>query len=123
MPAAPHKYKALKATHPEHDATCWRELLFSYHDRAWPRRWVKRICRLAGVPEVTAHGQRGLHSTLALVAGITPNAVAEALGHESFKTTAQSYAHPQALDHVRQQRALQVLEGGKGKATSEEVAA
>jgi hypothetical protein len=46
----------------------------------------------AGVPEITAHGMRGLHSTLAVDSGITGHAVAAALGHESFeKTTAESY--------------------------------
>lgn len=95
-------------------------LLFGLRDRGWPRQWVKRICREAGVPEVTAHGQRGLHSTLAVEAGITARAVADALGHESFTTTARSYAKPEAIDRARQQRTLQVLQGGLGR---DEVAA
>src|SRR5262249_48342776 len=45
------------------------DLLFGYHDRAWPRLWVKRICRDTGVPEITAHGMRGTHSTVALDSG------------------------------------------------------
>ena len=41
---------------------------------------------------VTAHGNRGLHGSLSIEAGITPRAVADALGLESFKqTTAKSY--------------------------------
>jgi integrase len=91
------------------------ELLFGYHDRAWPREWVKRICIRAGVPVVTAHGQRGLHSTLAVAAGVTPRAVADALGHESFATTARSYAKPEAVGQAAHQRTLRVLEGGKAK--------
>lgn len=89
------------------------ELIFGYHDRAWPRLWVKRICQKAGVPVVTAHGQRGLHATLAVEAGITAHAVASALGHESFKVTAQSYAKAEALDSARQERVFAVLDGGK----------
>lgn len=34
------------------------ELLFGLHDRGWPRHWAQRICEEAGVPRVTAHGQR-----------------------------------------------------------------
>lgn len=90
-------------------------LLFGHRDRDWPRSWVKRICREAGVPEVTAHGQRGLHSTLAVEAGVTARAVADALGHESFTTTAQSYAKPEAIDRARQERTLKVLQGGLGR--------
>jgi integrase len=66
--------------------------LFGEHWRDWPRKWVQRICDAAGVPKVTAHGMRGLHGTLAVDSGITSHAVAAALGHESFKTTAESYA-------------------------------
>ena len=39
--------------------------LFGEHWRDWVRKWVQRICEAAGVPVVTAHGMRGLHSTLA----------------------------------------------------------
>jgi integrase len=59
------------------------ELLFGYHDRNWPRKWVARICKAAGVPRVTAHGMRGLHGTLAVETGLSAHAVAAALGHES----------------------------------------
>jgi integrase len=64
--------------------------LFGEHWRDWPRKWVQRICKAAGVRNVTAHGMRGLHGTLAVDSGITSHAVASALGHESFKTTAES---------------------------------
>lgn len=88
------------------------ELIFGAHDRGWPRAWVQRICGEAGVQVVTAHGQRGLHSTLAVEVGVTARAVADALGHESFTTTARSYARPEAVGHARQARAIRVLEGG-----------
>ncbi len=46
------------------------------HDRSWVLQNVKRLClcRLAGVPEVTAHGLRGLHATLATRVGTTGHA-------------------------------------------------
>jgi integrase len=89
------------------------ELLFGYHDRNWPRKWVARICKAAGVPRVTAHGMRGLHGTLAVETGLSAHAVAAALGHESVTTTLQSYAKAGAGAGVRQQKVLTVLAGGK----------
>ena len=87
--------------------------LFGEHWRDWPRKWVQRICKAAGVPKVTAHGMRGLHGTLAVDSGITSHAVAAALGHESFKTTAESYAQREAVAGAQQRRALEVMTGGK----------
>ena len=87
------------------------ELLFGYHDRAWPRKWVQRICRDVEVQEVTAHGMRGLHSTLALDAGQTAPVVAAALGHESSATTLGHYAAPGAGSAARQDRTLEALAG------------
>ncbi|MBE7450541.1 MAG: tyrosine-type recombinase/integrase [Kofleriaceae bacterium] len=93
-----------------------QDLLLGYHDRAWPRTWVQRICEEAGVPVVTAHGNRGLHGTLSIEAGVTPRAVADALGHESFQqTTARSYVQPEAMGQAKQKRALTVLNGGKAR--------
>jgi integrase len=89
------------------------ELLFGYHDRNWPRKWVARICKAAGVPRVTAHGMRGLHGTLAVETGISAHAVAAALGHESVTTTLQSYAKAGAGAAARQEKVLTVLAGGK----------
>ena len=88
-------------------------LLFSEHWRDWPRQWVRRICRAAGVPLVSAHSMRGLHSTLAMEAGVTGAVVAASLGHESVTTTVASYAKPEAVAAAKQQRALTVLDGGQ----------
>jgi integrase len=87
--------------------------LFGEHRRDWPRKWVQRICKAAGVPKVSAQGMRGLHGTLAVDSGITAHAVASALGHESFKTTAAQYAKCEAVAGAQQKRALAVLTGGK----------
>jgi integrase len=62
---------------------------------------------------VTAHAMRGLHGTLAVDSGITSHAVAAALGHESFRTTAESYAQRDAVAGAQQKRVLGVLAGGK----------
>jgi hypothetical protein len=58
---------------------------------------------------VGAQSMRGLHATLAVKAGITSHAVASALGHTSFSTTARSYAKPEAVEGAKQRRAMAVL--------------
>lgn len=81
--------------------------------RYYPRRWVRAICRLAGVPEVSAHAMRGLHSTLATEAGATGHLVAGALGHTSPTTTARHYVAPGTSEAAKGRKALRVLSGGK----------
>ena len=49
---------------------------------------VRRICEIARTPIIGPHGLRGTHATLAVQAGVTGDAVAAALGHESFDVTA-----------------------------------
>jgi hypothetical protein len=49
------------------------------------------------VPEVTAHGMRGLHGTLAVERGATTHVVAQALGHESETTSRESYISREAI--------------------------
>jgi integrase len=87
--------------------------LFGHHWRDWVRKWVNRICQAAGVPNVTAHGMRGLHSTLAVENGVSAHVVAASLGHESSATTMQSYVRPEAAAGARQRRVMTVLKGGR----------
>lgn len=92
------------------------DLLFGEHWRDWPREWVQRICKASGVPKVTAHGMRRLHSSIAIEAGMSPMVVAAAMGHESETTTLGAYARPGSLDNARQRRMVDVLtdrEGGE----------
>lgn len=84
------------------------------HDRNWPRKWVKKICVRAGVPEVTAHGMRGLFMTLALVQGL--GALQEQTRtkgrHTKFATTKDHYLAAGALRSVTQALADKALRGG-----------
>ena len=73
----------------------------------------RRVCVAAGVPSVTAHAMRGLHSTLALEHGASAHVVAVSLGHASISTTLQSYAKPEAVEGAKQRRVLTVLQGGE----------
>lgn len=88
------------------------ELLFGAHWRDWPKAWVKRICKAAKVPIVTAHGMRGLHSTIAMDRGMSAHAVAGALGHESSTTTIRSYIAPGTVANSHQRRVASILGGG-----------
>lgn len=72
-------------------------------------RQVHRICALAGVTKVCAHSLRGLHATLALRQGASPQAVAAALGHGSFAVTARHYAEPTQLLNSRVRTVLGAL--------------
>jgi integrase len=87
--------------------------LFGEHWRDWVRKWVQRICEAAAVPVVTAHGMRGLHSTLAVAHGASAQVVAASLGHESSTTTMQSYVKPEAASGAQQKRVMTVLDGGR----------
>jgi integrase len=82
------------------------------HWRDWPAEQVRRICKLAKVPVVSAQSMRGLHSTLAVEAGATGHLVASTLGHESFSTTKESYARSDAVGRAERKRAMDVIQGG-----------
>jgi integrase len=94
------------------------DLLFGRHWRDWPREWVQRICKVAKVPQVTAHGMRGLHGTLAVERGATTHVVAQALGHESETTSRESYISREAITGADQRRVLGVLAGATGRRRS-----
>lgn len=83
------------------------ERLFGNHWRDWVRKSVGRICREVGVPVVCAHSMRGLHSSVAMVEGQSSEAVARAMGHESARTTLESYATKEAVEAGRQRRVVE----------------
>ena len=84
------------------------------HLRSWIRSSVRRICRMAGVPFVSAHSMRGLNSTILLSLRFrTAEEVAAALGQASPDVTMEHYADRDAVAKARQREALKVLVGGK----------
>ena len=88
------------------------EKIFGKRWRDWVRKWVQKICVESKVPKVTAHGMRGLHSTLAVEHGVSAHVVAASLGHTSSAVTMQSYVKPEAAAGARQRQMLSVLAGG-----------
>lgn len=89
------------------------ERLFGHHWRDWVRKWVQRICREAGVPEVTAHGMRGLGATLQEIGGASTADVARGLGHVGTKTADRHYIDQQAVEATRRRKGFRVVAGGK----------
>lgn len=87
-------------------------------DKLWDK--LQRYCKNHGLPRVCPHSLRGLHSTLALDAGISANAVAAALGHGSFAVTARHYADPNTLRNTTVRRFAETLEGPKPGSLSRE---
>jgi integrase len=74
--------------------------------------WVKAMCREAKVPVVCTHSLRGLHATLAVEAGATPDLVTASLGHESFAISARHYVAAGAIDNAHQAAAVRALTSG-----------
>jgi len=81
----------------------------AHRDRAWPRIHVHKICAAAGVTDVNAHGMRGLHASVAVEHGVTPHVVAHAMGHESFTTTAESYAKSESIRKARRAKVIRIV--------------
>lgn len=84
-----------------------------HHWRDWPREQVQRICRLASVPVVTAHGMRGLRATLEVLAGRGLQGAAAALRHADQGATAErSYVAPAAAAAASSDRVFRILRRG-----------
>ena len=90
------------------------------HWRDWIILNVRRICRLVGVPMVTAHALRGLLATLTAERGLAGHLIAATLGHEDERTTMNAYAAPGAATAGSNRRGLVLLKGGlqKGSETA-----
>jgi len=70
----------------------------------WPTMGI-----LARVPEVCAHPMRGLHASLAIQAGASPDVVAGVMGHESSAITMSNYAVPGSAESAMADRAASAL--------------
>lgn len=86
--------------------------LFGDVDRHWVRHHCLRLCKIAGVPEVTPHGLRGTAATIATPNGAVSHQVAAALGHASTAITARAYVDRTSAAQATQRAALRVLVGG-----------
>lgn len=79
-------------------------------------RRVRSLCKAAGVPEVVSHSLRGLNATLRTLGGASKQSVADALGHESFKTTSRYYLDRGAAEQADSRRSHgRLLESGTSR--------
>lgn len=54
---------------------------------------IKRIAAKAGLPPIRVHDLRHSHASMLIEMGFTPLEIADRLGHESVKTTLDTYSH------------------------------
>lgn len=85
-----------------------------FHTKSWLLIAAKRLCREAGVPDVTPHGLKGTAASLASDdLGVLPDVLANALSHESSAISRQSYIADGAAENAIAGRAFEVIAGGK----------
>jgi integrase len=73
--------------------------LFAHTGASYVCDATRRLCRRAGVPEITAQGLRGTHATFAVGAGTSGHIVAMQLGHSSFRMTSGGHYATQGSVH------------------------
>ena len=54
---------------------------------------MKRVSKRAGLKPIRFHGLRHSHASMLIDLGFSPLEIAERLGHESVKTTLDTYSH------------------------------
>ena len=54
---------------------------------------IKTIAKKAGLPRIRVHDLRHSHASLLIKIGFSAREIADRLGHESVKTTLDTYAH------------------------------
>ncbi len=67
-----------------------------------------QLCMAAGLPKLTAHALRGMHSSFSRVRGATAADVVAMLGHRSYSTTQRHYLAP-GVDEARAARDVRGL--------------
>lgn len=87
--------------------------LFPGCDRHWVARNVRRLCKLAGVPRVGAHGIRNSLATNLREIGWSKEAIAGLLGHDDRGQTAERHYIDRGAEVRAEQRGrMRVLQGG-----------
>jgi integrase len=97
------------------------ERLFSYSRYALYHH-VKRLCAMAGVPEISPHGLRGSAASNVLEVGGSLSEISRALGHESVGVTVRHYVRPGLVESAEAKRKADLLTGGRGVDANSRVA-
>lgn len=73
------------------------DLVLSYNDIPTSKhtlpRAIEKLARLAGVHRIKIHALRHSHASMLIELGLIPLEIADRLGHESVKTTLDTYSH------------------------------
>lgn len=68
---------------------------------------LKKLCKIAGVPVVTAHSLRHTHASVLIANGVSLQNVSSRLGHHSTTTTQEVYVHE--LEKARKQDETKIM--------------
>lgn len=64
-----------------------------YFTKSALEKEIKRAAQKAGLPPIRVHDLRHSHASMLIELGFTPLEIADRLGHESVKTTLDTYSH------------------------------
>ena len=64
-----------------------------YFTKSFLDKEIKRVAENAGLPFIRVHDLRHSHASMLIEMGFTPLEIANRLGHESVKTTLDTYSH------------------------------
>lgn len=64
-----------------------------YFTKSALEKEIKRIAQKTGLPEIRVHDLRHSHASMLIEMGFAPLEIANRLGHESVKTTLDTYSH------------------------------
>ena len=64
-----------------------------YFTKSAPEKEIKRASEKAGLTPIRVHDLRHSHASMLIELGFTPLEIADRLGHESVKTTLDTYSH------------------------------
>ena len=79
-------------------------------------KWLKKILRDHGLPEVSAHSLRHTNITLQLLAGVPLRQVSARAGHKNPTTTSNIYSHAlQSADKLAAEKLAEVLPLGNAE--------
>ena len=56
-------------------------------------KYLQRLCRKAGVTEITIHALRHTHASILLYEGVSISSISRRLGHASMDVTQRVYLH------------------------------
>lgn len=69
---------------------------------------LKRVAKVAGLPDIHLHSLRHTHASLLINSDITAKVIADRLGHAQTKTTLDTYSHVFAESEIKTMQAVEM---------------